>query len=87
MLAVNFDAIIWDSADDALGNVQHIEAHGLSIEDVECVLGDPSSEGASRSSGLPAAWGYTPGGDYIIVIYEQVDADTIRVVTAYEVSE
>jgi hypothetical protein len=30
---------------------------------------------------------YTPGGDYIIVVYEQIDADTIRVVTAYEVPE
>lgn len=84
---MDFSSILWDPDDDPLGNVQHIEEHGLNIEDVEFVLGAPSSEGKSRSSGLPAAWGYTLDGQYIIVIYEQVDEDTIRVVTAYEVPE
>lgn len=84
---MDFRSILWDPEDDPLGNVQHIEDHGLSIEDVEYVLGGPTSEGSSRSSGLPAAWGYTPSGEYIIVVYEQVDDDTIRVVTAYEVPE
>jgi hypothetical protein len=50
-------------------------------------LGLPTSEETSRSSGLPAAWGYTPDGDYIMVVYDQIDADTIRVITAYEVRE
>jgi len=84
---VNFHAILWDPEEDPEGNVQHVEAHGISVEDVEWVLGAPASEGTSRSSGLPAAWGYTPAGEYIIVVYEQIDADTIRVVTAYEVPE
>jgi hypothetical protein len=84
---VNFNSIIWDSDDDPDGNVQHIAAHELSVEDVEWVLGAPESEGVSRSSGLPAAWGYTPDGDFIIVVYQQIDPDTIRVVTAYEVPE
>jgi uncharacterized DUF497 family protein len=84
---VNFDTILWDPDDDPEGNVQHIADHGLSKEDVEWVLGDPATTGQSRSSGLPAAWGYSPDGDYIIVVYEQIDADTIRVVTAYEVPE
>lgn len=84
---MNFDTILWDPDDDPDGNVQHIADHGLSKEDVEWVLGDPTSTGHSRSSGLPAAWGYTPDDDYIIVVYEQIDANTIRVVTAYEVPE
>jgi uncharacterized DUF497 family protein len=84
---VNFDTILWDDDDDPEGNVQHIADHGLSKEDVEWVLGEPTSVGHSRSSGLPAVWGYTADGNYIIVVYEQIDADTIRVVTAYEVSE
>lgn len=84
---MNFQSIFWDPDDDPMGNVQHIAAHDLTIEDVEWVLGSPASEGTSRSSGLPAAWGHTPAGDYIIVVYEQIDADTIRVVTAYEVPE
>ena len=84
---MHFDTIFWDPDDDVDGNVQHIADHGLSKDDVEWVLGSPLSEGTSRSSGLPAVWGHTPEGDYIIVVYEQVDVDTIRVVTAYEVPE
>ncbi len=45
------------------------------------------AKGQSNSSGNPAAWGYTPDGTYIIVIYQQIDQDTIRVVTAFEVPE
>jgi uncharacterized DUF497 family protein len=84
---VNFQSIIWDPDDDPDGNVQHIAEHDLSTDDVEWVLGAPTSEGFSYSSGLPAAWGYTPAGDYIIVVYEQIDADMIRVITAYDVPE
>jgi uncharacterized DUF497 family protein len=82
-----YSSIFWDADDDPDGNVQHIADHGLDIEDVEWVLGAPTSEGTSKSSGKPAVWGYTPDGTYIIVIYEEIDADTIRVVTAYEVPE
>jgi hypothetical protein len=45
------------------------------------------TEGVSRSSGLPVVFGYTPDGDYIIVVYRHIDAETIRVITAYEVAE
>ena len=84
---MDFRSILWDPEDDPEGNVQHIDEHGLTVEDVEFVLGGPTSEGTSRSSGLPAVWGYTSDGEYIIVIFEQIDEDTIRVVTAYEVPE
>lgn len=84
---MRFSSIIWDADDDPDGNVQHIADHGFDVEDVEWVLGAPTSEGASKSSGNPAVWGYTPDGTYIIVIYEAIDEDTIRVVTAYEVPE
>lgn len=84
---MDFRSILWDPEDDPLGNVQHIDEHGLTIEDVEFVLGGPTNEGTSRSSGLPAVWGFTPDGQYIIVVFEQIDEDTIRVVTAYEISE
>ena len=81
---MGFQSIIWDADDDLLGNVQHIADHDLTIDDVEFVLAQPDSEGTSRSSGLPAVWGNCPDGRYIIVVFEQVDEDTIRVVTAYE---
>jgi len=41
----------------------------------------------SQSTGRPCVWGYTLESVYIIVVYEEVDADTIRVVTAYDVPE
>jgi len=67
--------------------VQHIAEHGLDIEDVEEVLAKPTSRGTSDSSERPCVWGYTLENEYIIVIYEEIDEVTIRVVTAYEVSE
>lgn len=79
--------ILWDDPDDPYGNVQHISEHGLAMEDVEEVLENPSSHGSSESTGLPCVWGYTLEGLYIIVVYEKIYADAIRVVTAYEVSE
>ena len=84
---MHFTAIFWDDEDDADGNVEHIAEHELTIEDVEHVLLAPTSTGVSRSTGLPVLWGFTPDGRYIIVVYEQVDDATIRVITAYDVPE
>lgn len=84
---MDFPRILWDDEEDPDGNVQHIADHDLSIEDVEHVLGNPSSEGVSRSTGWPVVWGYTPDACYIIVVYEEVDEETVRVITAYEVPE
>lgn len=74
---MDFLSIIWDEADDPDGNVQHIADHDLTIDDVEAVLCDPVSEGTSRSSGSPVAWGYTDDDRYIIVVYEQPHDDVI----------
>lgn len=79
--------ILWDDPADPQGNVQHIAEHGLSIDDVEEVLANPSSNGRSKSTGRPTAWGYTLEGIYIVVVYEEIDDDSIRVITAYEVPE
>lgn len=79
--------ILWDDPDDPYGNVEHIAQHELTVDDVEHVLAEPESEATSRSSGLPVAWGYVQDGRYILVVYEGVAEDTIRVITAYEVPE
>ena len=79
--------IQWDDPNDSDGNVQHIGDNGLDIGEVEAVLENPTSEGTSRSTGRPCVWGTTPDGKYILVVYVELDADTIRVVTAYEVPE
>lgn len=78
---------IWDDENNPDGNVQHIAEHGLTIEDVEYVVENPTSESFSKRTGLPCFFGYTPSGDFIIVVYEEVEEDTIRTVTAYEVPE
>jgi hypothetical protein len=84
---MRFLQVIWDDDDDLDGNVQHIAEHGLTVEDVEFVLENPTGEGTSESSGRPCYFGFTPGGDHIIVVYEPLDADSIYPVTAYEVDE
>jgi hypothetical protein len=77
--------IIWDPTPG--GNVEHIEEHGLEPEEVDYVLLNPESTGFSKSSGRPCVFGYAPDGRYIIVVYEEIDADTVMPWTAYEVSE
>ena len=67
--------------------VEHIDEHGISTEDFEDVVCHPVSTGKSRSSGLPAAFGYAYDGRYIIAIFEVLDEMTIVPVTAYEVDE
>ena len=52
---MNIFRILWDDPDDPDGNVQHIAEHGLTIEDVEEVLTNPTSEGTSASTGRPCA--------------------------------
>jgi len=79
--------VLWDDDDRRDGNVQHIAEHGLTIDDVEYVLENPTAEGISSSTVRPCCFGYTPGGEYIIVLYEQIDRDTIYPVSAYEVPE
>ncbi len=77
--------IIWDSEDDLDGNAQHIAENGLTIEDVEHVVGNPEREDVSRSSELPCCFGYTEGGDFVIVVYEIFEGGMLYPVTAYEV--
>jgi hypothetical protein len=51
------------------GNVEHVEQHDLTTDDVDYVLENPTSTGVSQSSGRPCVFGHTPDGRYIIVIY------------------
>jgi uncharacterized DUF497 family protein len=78
--------IFWNFEDDD-GNVAHIAQHGLTPDDVNAVLMNPDETRVSRSSGRPIAFGYTPDGRYICVVYEEVDAFTLYPVTAFEVED
>jgi hypothetical protein len=57
------------------------------VDEVEYVLANYDASSTSKSSGRPCVFGYTPDGRYIIVIFEQVDEDTVIPVTAYEIDE
>jgi uncharacterized DUF497 family protein len=83
---MNFLSIVWDDSEG--GNREHIGDHGLTPDDVEDVLRDPRSTfDWSRQSGLRVAFGYTSGGRYILVAFDEIDEGTIYPVTAYEVPE
>ncbi|NOX55290.1 MAG: hypothetical protein GXP27_12805 [Planctomycetes bacterium] len=77
--------IIWN--DEPGGNVEHIRQHGLTPEDVEAVLQEPIRTGVSRSSGRPIAFGFTPDGRLVCVVFEQVDQVTLYPVTAFVIDE
>jgi len=66
---------------------EHLEEHGISPDDFMHVARNPVTTGYSRSSGYPAAWGYTPDGRFIIAVYDVLDELTLLPVTAYEVAE
>jgi len=78
---------IWDDPDDPRGNVQHIAEHGLTTDEAEHVLDHPTAQSRSDSSERPCCFGFTPAGEYIIVIYETIDDDAVYPVTAYHVAE
>jgi uncharacterized DUF497 family protein len=80
-----FQQIIWN--EEPGGNIEHIEEHGLTVEDVEHVLANFESKSVSRSSNSPCVFGHTEDGTFIIVVYELIDEDTVYPVTAYEVPE
>jgi len=82
---VPYSSILWDLDDDPDGNVQHCADHGIAKEEVEDVLQDPTDVDVSRSSGRPVVFGNTRTGRHVMVVYEEVDADTAYPITAYEV--
>jgi len=80
-----FDRIIWDLDDDPDGNVHHCAEHGVTPEEVEEVFQNATDADASRSSGRPVLFGDTRVGRHLMVVYEEIDADTVYPVPAYEV--
>jgi len=76
--------VIWDDLPG--GNVEHVEEHDLTTDDVDHVLENYEAKSISRSSGRPCVFGHLPDGRYIVVIYEE-DGDAVIPVTAYEVDE
>ena len=82
---MQFDSVIWDLDDDPEGNVHHCAEHGVTKEEVEEVFRNASDADISRSSGRPVVFGDTDAGRHLMVVYEEVDADTVYPVTAFDV--
>jgi hypothetical protein len=68
--AGRIDALIaWDMEDDPMGNVQHIAANGITMEEVEeVVLNENNPVSESGSSGRPMTFGETSTGKQIAVV-------------------
>ncbi len=77
--------VIWDPTPG--GNVEHVEEHDLTADDVDHVLENADAASISQSSGRPCVFGHVPDGRYIVVVYEEIGDDTVLPVTAYEVPE
>lgn len=82
---MRFDSIIWDLDDDPDGNVHHCAEHGVTQEEVEDVFSNATDTDISHSSGRPVVFGDTSTGRHLMVVYEEIDADTVYPVTAYDV--
>jgi uncharacterized DUF497 family protein len=80
-----FGSILWDLDDDPEGNVQHCAEHGVTKEEVEEVFENATDRDVSHSSGRPMVFGDTSAGRHLVVVYEEVDDDTVYPVTAYDV--
>lgn len=75
--------VIWTEGPD--GNSEHLAEHGISPEEAEEVLRDPTFTGESRRSGRPIVIGTTRSGKKILVVYDILDRLTVFPITAYEV--
>jgi uncharacterized DUF497 family protein len=82
---MSFSSILWDLDDDPDGNVQHCAQHGVTKVEVEEVLENATDVDVSWSSGRPVVFGETSSGRHLMVAYEEIDADTVYPVTAYDV--
>ncbi len=80
-----FSSVMWDLDDDPHGNVVHCGEHAVTKEEVEDVLSNPIDTDFSRSTGYPIAFGDTRTGRHLLVVYEEIDTETVYPITAYDV--
>lgn len=73
--------IFWTS-----DSIQHVADNGLSPADVEHAVRYAVRATRSRRSGLPAYVGPDCGGEMVFVVYDEIDAVQIVVVTAFRMT-
>ncbi|QDU36841.1 hypothetical protein Mal4_11410 [Maioricimonas rarisocia] len=81
---MGWTTVVWND-DPQDGNIEHVEQHGLTVEEVEHVLSDFDRMEVSRRSGLPIIFGFLPDGRRVAVVIEEFDDSTVYPVTAFEV--
>jgi hypothetical protein len=67
--------------------IDHLAENDVTPIDFEEIVSHPESEGISRSSGNPIAFGYTDDGRLLCCVFRRLECDTIEPITAYEVGE
>ncbi|MEX0642020.1 MAG: hypothetical protein WD468_04930 [Pirellulales bacterium] len=82
---MTFASIIWDLDDDVDGNVHHCAEHGVTKVEVEEVFQNAVDVDISRTSGRLVVFGDTQSGRHLMVVFEEIDSDTVYPVTAYDV--
>ncbi len=65
--------------------IDHLAEHDVSQDEFERIVQSPVSTSESYSSGLPAAFGYTDDGRFVICVFEHLDSVLVLPVTAYEI--
>jgi hypothetical protein len=80
--------ILWDLEDDPDGNVRHIAANDVTVDEyVEVFVGNYEQATISRESGRPICFGWTSTGKHLAVVWDEVEPEDpliIRPVTAFE---
>jgi uncharacterized DUF497 family protein len=84
VVVMRWTQVVWDPTPG--GNVEHVEEHGLTTDDVDHVLEHPGFWELSRSSGRGCVFGHVPDGRFVVVVFEEI-GDVVTPVTAYEISE
>jgi hypothetical protein len=67
--------------------IAHLAEHGVTPDDFEQVVTNPDEIKVSRSSGLPAAVGYTRDGRKLFCVYQPLDELYLEPVTAFEIED
>ncbi len=78
-------SIVWDLDDDPKGNVTHCADHGISKDEVEEIFLNATDVDISKSTGRPVIFGDTSTGRHLMVVFEEIDLETVYPITAFEV--
>ena len=77
--------IVWDLDDDPKGNVTHCAEHGISKDEVEEIFLNATDVDISKLTGRPVIFGDTSTGRHLMVVFEEIDLETVYPITAFEV--